>query len=288
DQVATERALTFRSEMTTNGYLLTPDVAERLLRWRIRGFQITLDGPAAQHDRSRPTRDGRPTFETIVENLVALSRRDESFYVTIRNNFDQTNHDAVPELIETLEERLGGDSRFRLAFQAVGRWGGQNDEQLAVCNDDQSELVTARLHDEARRRGFEVPTLREVAHVGGQACYAARPYNLIVGAHGQLMKCTVILDSEDYNVVGQLGPDGEVQLDEERFALWTEPAFEQDTQCQKCVVVPLCQGIHCPKVRFEHDRSPCCSTRSRAKKELLDLVSVSKHRERKRSVALEA
>src|SRR4051812_38275755 len=42
---AKEHSLRYSSSMTTNGYLLTPEVAEKLLAWGIRAFQITLDGP---------------------------------------------------------------------------------------------------------------------------------------------------------------------------------------------------------------------------------------------------
>ena len=67
--------------MTTNGYLLTPDVADKLFAWRIRNFQITLDGLAEHHNHSRVARDGSPTFERIFDNLKALALREESFHV---------------------------------------------------------------------------------------------------------------------------------------------------------------------------------------------------------------
>jgi uncharacterized protein len=53
------------------------------------------------------------------------------------------------------------------------------------------------------------------------------------------------------------------------MALWTEPAFENDSKCKKCVVLPLCQGTHCPLVRIEEDQSPCTSVRLNAKNALL-------------------
>ena len=83
--------------MTTNGDLLTPDVAELLLKWKINQFQITLDGIGEVHDRKRPTRDGGPSFWRIFENLVSLQQRSDDFKVGIRVNFDRENRDRIPD-----------------------------------------------------------------------------------------------------------------------------------------------------------------------------------------------
>jgi len=59
------------------------------------------------------------------------------------------------------------------------------------------------------------------------------------------------------------------------MALWTEPAFEQDTKCQKCVVLPVCQGVFCPLIRIEEDTSPCTPLRMTIKKEMLGVVEAT-------------
>jgi uncharacterized protein len=123
---------------------------------------------------------------------------------------------------------------------------------------------------EARRRGISLSDeIRNVKGLGSQVCYAARPYNFIVGASGKIMKCTIDLDKEDRNIVGHLTEEGDLVIDNDKIALWTEPAFEKDTKCQKCVVLPACQGIFCPLVRIESGKSPCTPLRMEAKKELL-------------------
>lgn len=49
----------FLSGMTTNAYLLTRDVFEKLRKLRFLGYQITLDGLAETHDKQRYLVDGR-------------------------------------------------------------------------------------------------------------------------------------------------------------------------------------------------------------------------------------
>jgi uncharacterized protein len=271
-EIADEHEIPFGAHMTTNGYLLTPEIADKLFSWRIRHFQITLDGLPEHHDVSRPGRDGSPTFGQIFNNLAALARRDDNFHVVIRVNFDQKSARGLPEFVDRLSREFGGDSRYNLALHAVGRLGGPNDAQLDVCGGGDAARVEREIQEQAQRQGLYFGNLRDAARVGSHVCYAARPYNFLIGATGKVMKCTVVLDKDDHNVVGQITPDGELGLDREHMALWTEPAFEQDAQCQKCVVLPTCQGISCPLVRIDHDTRPCISTRSNPKGELLAML----------------
>jgi uncharacterized protein len=258
----------YSSNMTTNGYLLTPEIADLLLKWKIDQYQITLDGIGEVHDRKRPTRDGGPSFSRIFENLVSLQKRPEKFEVAIRVNFDRENRDRIPELLDLLNKQFGGDSRFSTALHAVGRWGGENDDNLEVCDRDESQKARHEL-SKLIAKDLRVDSLLSGAGLGKQVCYAARPYNFVIGADGQLMKCTVVLGKEDFNVVGRLSDDGDLLLDVDKMALWTEPAFEHDQGCQKCTLLPTCQGMHCPLVRIETNLAPCPGSKTQLRKELL-------------------
>lgn len=271
-KIAGEHEVPFSSNMTTNGYLLTPEVADKLLAWGIRHFQITLDGLPKHHDHSRIGRDGSPTFGRIFGNLKAFARKEEDFHVILRVNFDQANSGGLPEFVDMLSREFRDDPRYSLALSAVGKWGGPNDAQLEVCGGEEAARIQRDILAQARRQGLHFGSLRDAARLGSQVCYAARPYNFLIGATGKVMKCTIVLDKDDYNVVGRITPEGDLELDNDRMALWTEPAFEQDSQCRKCVVLPSCQGIHCPLIRIENDTQPCISTRSNPKGELLAIL----------------
>ena len=281
-EVAEKYSLDYGSHMTTNGYLLTPDIAERLLAWKILDYQITVDGDHRHHDKKRPTRDGQPTFERIFSNLKFLKKRKEDFGVTIRINFDQENYPDLEEFILVLKKEFGEDERFKIAFNPVGRWGGPNDANLAVCGLNETTHLSTKLQRFASEKGLNLAgTLEDSTKPGSQVCYAARPYNFIVGAHGQLMKCTIALDTKDYNVVGELSPDGDLLLDKDKYALWVEPVFESDQKCQKCHLVPTCQGVHCPLIRFEDHVQPCPSTKRHTREQLRTLLQIKRDRARR-------
>lgn len=271
-EIAEREGIHYFSHMTTNGYLLTEDVVDRLLSWRITDFQITLDGLPEDHDRHRPRRDGGSTFDTIYDNLAKMAERDDDFSVAIRVNFAKSNVPGLEKFLNLLQEKFRDDDRFTISFHAVGRWGGENDADLDVCGRGESQAVRMKLKAAARTLGLRVtsgwrPTS---GGLGKQVCYAVRPYNFIVGAHGDLMKCTVDLDNKDRNMVGKLLPDGTLDLDVDKMALWTEPAFERDTGCQSCHMLPACQGVHCPQIRMDRNTAPCPGIRRTAKQEMLD------------------
>lgn len=277
-ELAEQYDINYTSHITTNAYLLTPDVAEKLLAWKVNYFQVTIDGPAEQHDKKRPARDGSGTFHTILENLRALKAREDDYFVKLRVNYDRETYPHLEELLLIIQSEFGGDERFGIAFHGVGRWGGQNDAALPVCGLDESRQVKDQLRASALEKGLNLKgTLRDMNSPGRGVCYAARPYNFIVGADGKLMKCTVVLDKADHNIVGQLTKDGDLALKVDNYALWVEPAFENDKGCQKCSLLPSCQGISCPLIRIEESKSPCAATpKMDLRRELLAVLETAR------------
>jgi uncharacterized protein len=262
-----EHGVTYESSMTTNAFLLTPEVADKLLDWQVRSFQITVDGPKKQHDESRPARDGSGTFSTILDNLEALSRRTGDFQVNLRVNYDQASHRFLEEMFDILQRRLRCDPRFQLRFHPIGCFGGDNDPRLQVRGPEREE-IEATLKTAALRRGLRLGSIQDSTTLGSQVCYAARPNNLIIGAGGTLMKCTVVLYRDERNIVGSIAPDGTLKLDVDKLARWTAPAFENDEKCRRCFVLPTCQGAYCPLMRIEERGTPCSPLRTNFKQEL--------------------
>ena len=277
-QIAEEHDIRLLNGMTTNGYLLTPDVAEKLLSWQINAFQITIDGTPEDHDRSRPTRDGQGTFAQIFDNLVDLHRRADDFKVDLRINWDRRNLPGMGRFLDVVEREFRADRRFNIRFRPVWKPGNANDALIETCGVQDTRQIQKELEEEARKRGLAVAdSIRGGGPVGSGVCYAARPYHFIIGATGKVMKCTLELDTSDRNVVGHLDEDGELHLDHDKMSLWCEPAFEKDTKCQKCVVLPVCMGSSCPLIRFDQRTSPCIELRRSAKEELRAVVRTSEN-----------
>jgi uncharacterized protein len=256
-RAAKDNGVFYTGDITTNGYLLTPERSRKLVEWGVRNYQITLDGGPAEHDSHRFLQGGRPTFHQILDNIVAMKDLSQPFSVAVRVNFDNTNVHQLKPLFEILRARIGDDSRFVMRFRPVEQWGGPNDEKLDICGFGDMHRQWIGLSREARQSDLPAEELSEVLDPLRGVCYAARPYSYVVGSDGKLMKCTVVLDTNPANVVGRLSEDGTLHVDEDAHVKWIRPYYKSDTMCAKCFYVPVCQGVCCPLPRILTGERPC-------------------------------
>lgn len=196
--------LTYTADITTNGYYLTVPLFKQLLSWKISRFMITVDGPESVHDARRHLHGGGKTFSRILENLKEIRKLSDEFEIHLRVNFDNSNLNAIEELVLLLSEFFSGDARFQLFFRPVGRWGGVNDHRLPACDRTTVDLKIWEYAELGLNHGLRMSSFIESSLLPtGSVCYAAKPYSLVVGSNGKLYKCTIAMD-EDFNQVGLL------------------------------------------------------------------------------------
>jgi uncharacterized protein len=257
-RICKDHGVAYTSHITTNGYLLTPERFSEMIDWGITDYQITVDGDAADHDKHRVLKDGGGTFNEIVANIEAMQHHDRDFQVAVRINFDRVTVARVGALFERLKTTLAGDRRFRMTFHPVFKSGGPNDESLDICSASEGRGHIERLRREAWACGLSsegaVESLEPLPDKN--VCYAARPYNFVIGADGKVMKCTVALDTRDENIVGQLTPDGDLHL-RNTLLKWIQPYYTADKMCSKCFFVPVCEGAYCPLPRVIEGTRAC-------------------------------
>lgn len=249
-QVCAEVGLPYVATLTSNGYFLTEENVEMLLRSTSQRMQITIDGTQENHDRQRVRKGGQPTYERILGNLKRMAESDADFRVILRMNVGPENLRDAEAHIAEMKRLFGNDKRFKLYFHNIGHWGGENDEHVDVC----SEQVALQLTHLTLDQGMTANPVREWIRPN-YTCYAASPESFVVGADGMVYKCTVALYDER-NHVGQLHRDGTLELSQEKMEMWTL-AGVQDPTCRQCFFAPACQGDSCPMGRIEHGRRPC-------------------------------
>lgn len=260
-ELAKSRGVVFDSRITTNGYLLNKTTAKQLLSWGVKQFQITMDGPAEVHDSRRMLAGGGDTFGAIFNNLISLQEIDDDYKVSIRINFDKDTVEHLERFLLQIAEEFANDKRFSVRLSAVGKWGGPNDDKLNVYGVKAGKLRRLDLSRLAADFGLQPGgTLLDTCGMGSNVCYAARPYNFIVGADGSLMKCTISLGKDNRNIVGHLSDGGTPVLEHAKMSLWTNLAYQSDATCRECSLLASCQGMSCPLVRIEGGHRPCAST----------------------------
>jgi uncharacterized protein len=197
-----------------------------------------------------------------------LRERPENFKVLIRVNFDQGNLGEMEQLIDTLAADFAQDRRFSAYFRPVGTWGGPNDATLPVCIGTEGDIHMIQLASIGNRKKLRSAyDLLTALQPSATVCYAAQDNSLIIRADGRLSKCTVALDDER-NFVGKITRDGEIILDDNRFALWITNDESNDPGCQRCFYRPSCQGSACPLIRMNTGEAPCPATKTEIKRVL--------------------
>ncbi|MBF6300431.1 SPASM domain-containing protein [Nocardia amamiensis] len=256
-EVCSDNGINYSATMTTNGFLLTRETADLCLGLNIRRYQITLDGTAETHNKLRVLQNGRPTFDTIVENLMHLSERKDDFSVRIRVNFTPALVAHIPQFLRYMGERFGNDRRFTIWFHPVGRWGGPHDDEIEICDKRAAENFELEFMQTAAENGFQMEAWRQAMQPFGSVCYAADPKSFVIGSDGSVYKCTVAL-KDPRNLVGALSEHGDIALNQERMSLWTKTGAESDRTCYSCSFRPACQGNACPAERMRLNGDHAC------------------------------
>lgn len=221
---------------TTNGYRLDLETAARLVALGVRGFQVSLDGAAAHHDRTRVRAGGQPTFTRIWDNLMALRRSALDVEVLVRLHLTPENVADAPAFVDHLRATLLDDPRFGLLLKPIEHLGGANDHAFAVLDERRLPASLGRLH--------EITRAGEAS--GPQICYAAKANSFVIRSQGQVCKCTVALD-EPRNQVGQLHADGTLTVAHERLRPWLGALLSGDATTLACPLVEIPQALTGPR-----------------------------------------
>lgn len=226
--------------LTTNGTLAGPEVRDWLVAsgWHVK---ISLDGPAAIHDRWRVDRRGAGTFERVSAAVTDLARRmPERLSVTAvlcRGTDPQTVFDAAAGL---------GVRRIELVPVA-------HQNPVVIPDDDDLARYRRFVRRHARRYAdgedpqsipilvrFETSVRRVMGYDPGRVpCGAGRTF-AGVARDGTLFPCFRFIGIEGYRL-------GDVHAGPEptacrRFQGDAGRPYEERAPCRACWAAPLCTG----------------------------------------------
>lgn len=224
--------------IVTNGYLLSAEIARRLVETGVSLAQVTLDGPGAMHDERRPLLSGRGTYARILDNLCDVAE-NSTLNVTIRVNVDMANQSAVYDMLEDLAARgLGLQKRLSVYFAPV-------EASTLDCVGCESSTLQKEAY-----AAFECKVQREAARLGlslappgakfAGLCQAVRPRSIVITPTGDVHKCWETVNQPElrhgsiFDMVA-----AERSRTAARWAAWSP--FDNDV-CRDCKLLPMCAG----------------------------------------------
>lgn len=246
----------YTAQITTNAYMLTPTVFQKLLKLRIIEYQITLDGIKALHDANRVLKGGLGTYDVIVRNLLEIKERFSRniFRVVVRTNLTKQIMNHLDEYIETCNMITNNDNRFLIDIQFVNNW---KDVAAATMKD---ELVTQNDILFFMQKLYENEhTLKNIymedLQPSGVVCPTARLNSFLVRANGAIHKCTMGFENPD-TLVGNICDKEEII--ENKYAKWL-CQWDYCGKLAECKFAPVCFGDSCPAQRLLlPDDQYCC------------------------------
>ncbi len=173
-----------KATMTTNGVLLTPEVAKNLESAGLNHIQVTFDGSREDHDKIRVQHSGGPTFDAIVRNVESSTEVTDLIW-NFRVNVSHLNFDRIGDLFSQLEGRVD-PSRCSVTFAWVGDAGFGYSNALRHSDEVVDGLVAWSIT--ALKAGFRLgwPSMKTTCQIcsnpGGR-------YGAVVNADGTLYSC---------------------------------------------------------------------------------------------------
>lgn len=252
----------FVSYITTNGALLTKDVAEGLKARGLQRAQITLDGPPAIHNKMRPTVKGEATFHVILDNIKAIV---DILPVVIRVNVDKANSDACVELLDILRNEGLADKVEIYAGHIVkvndGVGQPSSSYKNACFSTKEFSPFERNFNQAAIDRGFSTRVLDAPILT---PCMAMRKSEFVVGARGEMYKCWKSVGTRSERVGSLL--ESSTSEDKTNIKKWLDYSPFKNQECRQCIALPVCMGgcarlaldpvlypDSCNTFRFEHE-----------------------------------
>lgn len=244
-RITREKDIKYSAVLTTNGYLLRPDLYEHLVNdLCIKSIQVTLDGPREEHDKRRIFADGRGTFDRIMNNLEKIVEKNKTVTIMVRVNIDKANWEKGFEIIHELDKR--NLTRYVMTYLApVVTLSAGCPSHLGESCIERTEFynhILETLHDGGGHLGreayaFNVPHPNRIKK-GNCAAVCLNSY--IVDPDNNLYKCNNEIGFTEIRV-GYISGAGDAKLNN-NVVKWLSWSPLEAEECKECKFLPICMG----------------------------------------------
>ena len=224
----------FKINPLTNGTLSSPDVVEEFAQYNCR-FLVNIDGPQKIHDQRRIYKNGKGTFNDIIEGLHRV--RDHGMGIQIRMNVDKTNKDHVVPFFEFLKDE--GFTNINLTIKPVFNTTPACSSYGYCIPDAEGLTVAHHFYSIARSMGITTGEPESPSPQG--VCAAQKFSNFIIDPYLRLFKCNILLPFEK-NAVGVINPEtSEPVFNHVNVDFMSRDPLTVE-ECRQCNLVPVCRG----------------------------------------------
>lgn len=237
-----ETNVPFLHSITTNGYLVTDAMIDRMNEIKLNSFQITLDGNAFYHNKTRFCKTDSNTYIRIINNITSLCRNIEGIRMVLRINYTPKNTSTIDEIAFDFPEDVRG--KIRISPQIV--W--QFKKNINAIGD----VIKNKLKVFADN-GYKISEVSCSAYKGG--CYVENMLQFVLNYDSNVYKCTARDFSDLNNSIGYLDQNGKFIVNSHYYDYYQSSSFE-NSKCLDCDLLPSCSGT-CIQKKVERHCYSC-------------------------------
>ena len=256
----------------TNGYLLDKEKTDKLAAMKAGQVQITLDGPSYLHNRKRPLKNGKDSFDTIIKNIQYAC---EKIPVVVRINLDNTFTTAMID--ELLHELTAAGLKNKVAV-----YFGQLEPATTTCSNISESCFESKAFSKTEISFYRTLLehgyfIQKLPHPIMTFCFAQLTNSFLIDHEGEMYRC--------FNYAGdKLRSTGNIQNQinfghPEFNHLFAFDPFENNN-CRACSILPICMGS-CPSRRADRDipEEEICDSWKYNLEPMLELVALSRQQQ---------
>ncbi|HJV66578.1 MAG TPA: geopeptide radical SAM maturase [Geomonas sp.] len=228
-EAAKAHGVSYSFDMVTNGTLLNRETALRLIPLGFRGAKFTLDGPREIHNRQRPFASGSGSYDSIVDNLVAIH---DIVPIFLGGNCREDNYREFPRLLDDLlQAGIVAQKLAGVFFTPITPKAGCAEHGSECASASEPWLVEAvpYLRQEIMARGFRPQKMR------ASACMVELDDNIVVNYDGTLYKCPAFMGYDGLSI-GTLADGITDYRESHSIGNW------KTDECLDCPYLPICFG----------------------------------------------
>lgn len=256
-----ENDFAFTNAITTNGSLITEDMAKMMDETGLRQFQITLDGGKDEHNKTKSSPAMKDSYSVTVKNIHTLCRVINNPHIELRINYTKENIDSAFTILDDFDERI----RHFITISPHIVWQKSGD---AEALKDKVQALRAK----AEEKGYNVSKQNLLLKCA--TYYIDNMEQFVINYDMNVYKCTARDFCERYSI-GRINGDGVFEPNNLYYKYYTTESPFMRKECLECELLPSClYSLACLQKKIE-GVYPECNKNS---------VSLSLHNEISRKI----
>ncbi|MBD3227513.1 MAG: radical SAM protein [Candidatus Lokiarchaeota archaeon] len=259
----------------SNGTLLDDQICEDLKKYKVMHTQLTIDGPRPIHNKKRPYKNGKGTYNDIISSLKLLI--SNQINTKLRINIDLDNYNKIEPLLDDLiSEGLSG---LRLTFSVISPMTNACKAYSSYLVDEAKiAKIIPKLWSLAIEKGFNLD-LRPIN--SPTYCGSMTDSSYIIDPNLDIYRCFGSVGDRNH-VIGRIS-NGKFEKNYNYYNYMSRCPFDFDFEkykkCETCDLLPSCGGgcALASWVKYGTYNKPACGYLTNLIKERIKLYLKIKH-----------